>query len=300
MLPSEILTSALCRTAVLMTCYNRRDQTLECLSALQNQEGLDNINLRIYLVDDGCTDGTGKAVRDKYPEVTVLRGDGSLYWGGGTNLAWTEAMKEDYDFYLWLNDDTLLFKDAMKVLLKTFRQKLKEEGKGGIIIGSCCDPKTGQFSYGGRIRKERNKIVEPGDHAQSCDLMNGNIVLISRGIVKDIGILSHEFQHTAGDSDYGLRAIEAGYIIWVAPGYQGSCAPHTYRPWNDPEIPLRERWRYLCSPKGNPPHEIYLFARRHYGFFWPIVIMKLYLRVLIPGFYDKVKLIISSEGKKTR
>jgi hypothetical protein len=36
----------------------------------------------------------------------VLGGDGSLFWNGGMRLAYADAMRSDFDYYLWLNGDT--------------------------------------------------------------------------------------------------------------------------------------------------------------------------------------------------
>jgi GT2 family glycosyltransferase len=277
--------------AVFLTSYNRKAKTLGCLKALYSQTEIDNIVMAVYLMDDRSTDGTADAVRSNYPDVNLLQGNGQLYWGGGMRLAWTEAMKSDYDYYLWLNDDTILLENALHVLLKTSQQTHKQEGKEGIIVGSCRDPETGEHTYGGSIRKKFNAPVTPTDYAQNCDLMNGNIVLIPRGVSKVVGNISPEFTHCGGDNDYGLRTIKAGFKLWVAPGYQGLCAANNYNPWADPKVPLRERWRYLHSPKGQPPYEIYVYARRHSGFFWPMDIVKLYLRVLFPGTWKKLKKI---------
>jgi GT2 family glycosyltransferase len=277
------------RLAVLMTCYNRRDKTLACLDALARQRAIEQVQIDVYLVDDGCTDGTGAAVRKQYPQVIVLEGDGNLYWCGGMRMAWAEAMKGDYDYYLWLNDDTVLFEDAVRVLLMTAKQTHEEKGKEGIVVGSCRVPETGEHSYGGSIRKERGRRVIPGEYPQSCDLINGNIVLIPRGVWKAVGNISPEFVHLGGDNDYGLRAKKAGFELWVAPGYQGLCAPHPYALWADPNVSLRQRWHHLRSPKGQRPYEVYVYARRHSGFFWPLDLLKLYFRVLFPRTWKKTK-----------
>lgn len=105
--------------AILMTCYNRRQKTLDCLEALRKQELLPNLVVQVYLVDDGSTDGTGEAVKAAYPGIKVLQGNGNLFWNGGMRLAFSEAMKSDYDYYLWLNDDTLLYPRAIQSLLAT-------------------------------------------------------------------------------------------------------------------------------------------------------------------------------------
>jgi GT2 family glycosyltransferase len=283
------------RIAVLMTCHNRRDKTLACLDALTKQTSIDGIRMQVYLIDDGCTDGTVEAVQEKYPQVRVLHGNGNLYWCGGMRMAFAEAMKDDYDYYLWLNDDVILFENALCVLLKTSEQMRELDGKGGIIVGSCRDLETGEHTYGGYDSSEI--LITPGERPSPCYLINGNIVLIPRNVSKVVGNISPEFVHYGGDNDYGLRAIKAGFKLWVAPGYQGLCAANKHELWADPKVSLHQRWRYLHGPKGQPPYEVYIFARLHKGFLWPMDLVKLYLRVLFPGLYDKLKRLVKSPVK---
>lgn len=66
--------------AVLITCYNRKAMPLECLDLLFQQKIPTGYSLAVYLVDDGCSDGTRVAVQAAYPEVNLITGDGSLYW----------------------------------------------------------------------------------------------------------------------------------------------------------------------------------------------------------------------------
>ncbi len=62
--------------AVLITCFNRRELTLRCLRSLFAQRTPDGYALNVFLTDDGCSDGTGDAVRRVFPQVAVLAGDG--------------------------------------------------------------------------------------------------------------------------------------------------------------------------------------------------------------------------------
>ncbi|MBO0348038.1 glycosyltransferase, partial [Phormidium pseudopriestleyi FRX01] len=62
--------------AVIMTCYNRREKTLASLAALFNQKLPPNVILSVYLVDDGSTDNTSEVVKEKYPAVHLLQGNG--------------------------------------------------------------------------------------------------------------------------------------------------------------------------------------------------------------------------------
>ena len=81
--------------ATIITCHNRKEKTLTCLTDLMNQDVISGIDLNVYLVDDGSTDGTGDAVKQNFPHVNILQGDGTLYWNGGMRFAFSEAMKND-------------------------------------------------------------------------------------------------------------------------------------------------------------------------------------------------------------
>jgi GT2 family glycosyltransferase len=279
------------RIAVLVTCHNRREITLTCLKSLYEQVLPKNIFLEVYLVDDGSIDGTTEAVRAKYHGTHVMQGDGNLYWCGGMRFAWAEAMKKNYDAYLWLNDDTILLPGAIITILASKREVRMEEGRDGIIVGSCRDPKTGKHTYGGRIKRNRRSQIPdqplpPDKKLLPCDTMNGNIVLIPAEVFEKLGNLSPEFTHALGDIDYGMRACQEGVPIWIAPGHLGECKHNSkIRPWTNPEISLIERWKDMCSPLGLPPRQWYVYTKRHFRWKWPIHFIKPLIRVLLPSLW---------------
>ena len=82
--------------AALITCHNRCEKTKRCLSSLLTVMP----ELKVYVVDDGSTDGTSEMVNTLFPGVTVLKGDGNLFWSRGMYVAWIEAVKRNYDYYL--------------------------------------------------------------------------------------------------------------------------------------------------------------------------------------------------------
>ncbi len=272
--------------AVLMTCHNRRDTTLACLDALFKQELPNALAFEVYLVDDGSKDGTGEAVIRRYPSVRVIKGSGNLYWCGGMRLAWTEAMKKNYDYYLWLNDDTVLFAHALSTLIVTAQTFRDRHNCDSIVVGSVMEPTTGLYSYGGSIQIKQHSLnlrnVIPTDSIQECDTFNGNLVLIPRQVAYENGNLCTHYTHAIGDTDYGLRARMQGIPIRVAPKYLGQCKGNPRSPWTDPQIPLIERIKYLYSPKGLPPREWRIFTKQHYGKAWPLYFIKVHLRVIFP------------------
>lgn len=280
--------SAIERIAVLATCHNRKEDTLRCLRALYSQELSHRVTIVVYLVDDGCTDGTRDSVRNEFPDVRLLEGDGSLYWCGGMRWAWSEAMKARYDAYLWLNDDTILLPSALDTLLATARRVRAREGQDGIIVGSCRDPNTAKHTYGGRVKSSRrsrlpDRPLTPSHDILACDTMNGNLVLVTGSAFSSLGNFSQPYIHAFGDTDYGMRASKKGIPLRVAPGYLALCKANTHVPaWTDPTVPLMSRWRDMRKPRGLPPIHWLSYVRCHTGFMWPFYFIKPFFRLLFP------------------
>ncbi|WP_017651403.1 glycosyltransferase family 2 protein [Fortiea contorta] len=274
--------------AVLMTCHNRREKTLTCLQQLSQQNLPANVKIQVYLVDDYSTDGTREAVISAYPDIKVIQGNGNLFWNGGMRLAFAEAIQLNYDYYLWLNDDTLLYSEAVNTLLTT-SDNLKSLGHHqAIVVGSTQDPETGVLTYGGMVRDSwwhplKFSLVQPDVEAKPCLTMNGNCVLIHREVVQSIGNLDATFTHNTGDIDYGLRAQKHNCSIWIVPGYVGTCENNVsgLKIWEQTNKSLREQWHQVNQPKGLPLKEWKTFAYRYAGWFWPIYWLLPYARLLM-------------------
>ncbi len=255
--------------AVIMTVFNRREKTLECLRGLYAQfdslrvEG--KYNFSVYLTDDGSTDGTTHAVHEKFPDVHIILGDGSLFWNRGMRAAWAEAAKKDFDFYLWLNDDTILKPMAIGALLENstyLRHK-------AIVVGTAVDSK-GVYSYGGRTK--RGHIIEPDKIIPiNCDLFNGNLVLVPRAVYETVGMMDALYSHSFGDYDYGVRAQKKGVVSVVAPGVLAQCDRNEEMPkWRNRRYPLKARFAALQSPKGRPFKEQFIFDSRNINVFFAV------------------------------
>ena len=282
-----------------MTCYNRRNTTLTCLQALYQQDAI----FDVFLIDDGSSDGTTDAVKSHYPEVNILEGNGNLFWVGGMRLAFAEALKVNYEYYLWLNDDTLLEPDALPNLLNAHQLLTQRGYQNSIVVGSVKDPVTGKYTYGGRVRSKRRfshtfENVEPAKEPKECETMQGNIVLIPHVVAEKVGNLDIAFTHQRGDLDYGLRARKLGCSIWVAPEYLGTCPQNSVRgSWVDTNLPIHKRWQKVFQVKGFPLREWTIFTKRHSGPFWFIYWTFPYIRAVIgyrnlsvsPTFCDDVE-----------
>lgn len=278
------------RLAVLLTSFNRKEFTLNAIKLIKEQKNHD-IHYQIYLTDDNSTDGTSEEVASQYPDVVVLRGNGSLFWAGGMRNSWRAALKKDYDAYLLLNDDTFIFKDLFQNLKMSMDYMLKEFGKNGILIGSTKNKESSKFTYGGSIYtnkfKATYKQIVPTSHHQSCELGNANIMLVHKDVVNAIGILNKNYTHGVADYDYTFTAVKSEIPVIVMPNYQGSCSAHEV---SKSEIflkikSLRKRYQYLMSPIGLAFKDNVYYQFRHFPYRLFFTIPSTFLRLMFPKFY---------------
>lgn len=224
---------------VLVASHNRRESTMRCLGILTAQSRAGDM---VFLVDDGSTDGTAEAVAKEFSNVRIIKGDGSLFWAKGMRKVWEAAIAErnDWDGFLWLNDDTELDKDAL--------QKLFAANDGErIVVGNLANSK-GEIVYG--LRKD--------------GLFTGNCVLVPRKVYERLGMICGEYSHAWADSDYAMMVKRAGIEV-VSAGVIGHAEWHPNRP-SLKGLPLRERIGMLSNPKGWNLHDLWLYRRRNWGY----------------------------------
>jgi GT2 family glycosyltransferase len=277
--------------AVLMTCFSRVQTTIRCLQHLFACKLPSGVKIEVWLVDDASTDETGRKVMEQYPSVNVIQGTGSLYWCGGMRLAWTIASRaKDYDGYLWLNDDTMLFETGLIDVLEPSLEMAVSDKIAAVTCGCICDEEHKKTTYGGRLLD--GSLCNPSGHIQSVPIINGNCVFVPREVFRIVGNFSHYFTHALGDYDYGLRAIRKGALLYLTSRYVGSCDnKNPLVEWVDPRVPCLRRLHNLYSPKGSAtPITYFRFNLIHAGLLSAVTRFALqHIRVCFPQWWKNVR-----------
>ena len=245
--------------AVLITCHNRKDVTLSCLGRLFSIRR----DIDVYCVDDSSADGTAEAIRDGFPQVNLISGDGNLFWCRGMRKAWIEASKsKDYDFYFWLNDDLLLYDDSFDEMLQCSGLM----NHMAIIAGLVQETTTKIVIYGGFDKSKH--LIEANGTLNEVNNLNGNFVLVPKYVFEKIGVFDPVYHHDLGDVAYGYEAHRQGLHVCTSRKYIG-CTDAALQSKNTRirlnGVSVVKRFKKLYSPLGSNPFITFHFLSKYNG-----------------------------------
>lgn len=263
----------------VLAAYNRKRLTLRCIESAYRAAETAGISLLVTLFDDNSSDGTVNAVAATFPDVRIVHGDGERYWVGGMRaaLSVSEDVIDSVDYLLFLNDDTVLYEDAL-VSLATV-----DPSDRAFVVGTVVDPVGGDRTYGGyRLPKSRWRWgLLPADQvpAAPVDTFNCNATLVTVPAYRMLGGFDGRFTHCMADIDMGLRALRLGIPMRLGTRVVGECKLNTENGrWSDRRVAMVDRLRDIIGPKELPPMEWLEFTSRHCGPLWPAYFVSPYLR----------------------
>lgn len=202
------------KTAIIIPIFNGIYNTVKCLDSLSK---IKYKGYSVIVVDDGSTDRSSEIIQKNYPSVTVLKGNGSLWWSGAVNLGIKYAIHENYDYIVLLNNDNIVHETFLNNLFQ-----LSEKNPTDIITSVVLNSKTNELIHAGGYssktglrlyNKEFNKLQHEYIEVEWCGGMG---VLIPKHIFEEIGFFNEvDFPQYYGDADFMFRARNEGYKILV-------------------------------------------------------------------------------------
>ena len=212
------------RIWIIIPVYNRKSLTRACLEGLRCQQYR---AFQVIVVDDGSTDGTSQMLRNEFPDVLVLKGDGNLFWTKSVNLGvkyvLSHANAEDY--ILTLNDDLTVKVDYLERLWEG--SQLNPNAMIGSIAIDTQD--TTRVVSGGVLinwfwahffDRARGwpyaEILKRFPSLARVDALPGRGTLIPLKIFHDIGMYNEkQLPHYGADYEFSIRAKNKGYTLLI-------------------------------------------------------------------------------------
>jgi GT2 family glycosyltransferase len=223
----------LIRAALVIPVHNRRETTLLALRSLSriDRSGLE---VKIFVVDDGSTDGTADAIAEKFPEVEIIYGDGNLHYAAGTNRGIEAALKWHPNYIVTMNDDAVFHDQFLRRLIDT-AEKNNRSVVGSLLL--LWDEPHRVFQVGQKWNALRGGWIIPEDLTAfkvasepfEVECIVGNCVLFPIEAIRECGLMDEaNFPHGWGDAQYLTRMRKAGWKLLIDPRSLVWCEPNTY------------------------------------------------------------------------
>jgi GT2 family glycosyltransferase len=206
------------RVVAVVPVHNGAQETLAMLESVAASECPD---LPVIVVDDGSTDRSAELIRERFPAVTILAGDGSLWWAGATNLGIREALHRGAEYILTMNNDNVVTGGFLSPLMDALRTLPRS-----IVtsqLRSLADPDF-ICSSGGVIDWWHGEIRDRTSRRDKIDVdsqpqwVHASSTLYPAALFREIGLFDNRsFPQYHGDADLSLRAAAAGYRLLVEP-----------------------------------------------------------------------------------
>lgn len=244
------------KVEVVIPVYNRRETTLQGLRSLSRIDTA-GLYVHIIVVDDGSTDGTSEAIRQNFPAVQIVDGDGTLHYAAGTNRGIRAALERNPDYVVTANDDAVFHERFLQRLIKTARENPRSI-VGALLLLWDEPHKVFQVGQvwktirGGWEIPENLTAFNVPQTAFEVECIVGNCVLFPVAAIRENGLMDEEkFPHGWGDAQYLMRMRKAGWKLLVEPKSYVWCEPNTYpKPLH--QMPVFETLRILFKNRRHP------------------------------------------------
>jgi GT2 family glycosyltransferase len=178
---------------------------------------IDYANIEIVLVDNGSADGSAERLAAEFPEVRLIQNEKNLGFPAGNNVALRDALQRNPDYFLLLNNDTLVAPDFLSKLVKV----AESDGKIGVVNPKILyfEPSDRIWFAGGfykpwwntgKVSGENRRDVGKYDDTREITFATGCAFLIKTGVVRQVGLLDEIFFLGFEDLDWTVRALQAG------------------------------------------------------------------------------------------
>ncbi|NWJ51487.1 MAG: glycosyltransferase family 2 protein [Bacteroidetes bacterium] len=210
---------------VIIPTFNRKECLRSVLNCLQNQIKEEFI-LHTIVVVDGSTDGSIEMIKNDFPDVEIIYGDGNWWYTKCINKGIKRALENGSENILTLNDDIVFDENYIITLLSVALQNKKN-----TLIGSASFTQSQPFriTFSGikslvRWRLKFSVYIKKfscvditsfrGYAPSIC--LSGRGMFFSKEIIDEIGMFDEKFVQYGSDSDFSYRAYKKGYSVIIS------------------------------------------------------------------------------------
>jgi GT2 family glycosyltransferase len=209
------------KVSIIVLNWNGLDDTIECLESLKK---ITYQNYEVLVVDNGSEGKEVEVLRTKFGNyIQLIENDKNYGFCEGNNIGIRYALKNEVDYILLLNNDTIVAPDFLSELVKVVQSDPKI-GLAGPKIYYYREPNKiwfagGKISLFSKSSVQGFNLIDKGqfDKVDYVDFVSGSCMLIKRSVLEAVGLLDPIYFFSMEDVDICLRATKAGYQIVFVP-----------------------------------------------------------------------------------
>jgi GT2 family glycosyltransferase len=152
-------------------------------------------NLRLTLVDNGSSDGSGDYVSEHFPDVGVLRVFPNVGYAHGANQAIDDARRRGAKYITIMNDDIAILHP----------QWLRE-----AIFHAERDPSIGIIGFD-EVTSNNGQHAAPDSKLTDVEYLGSAVMVMPIDLFERIGMFDEVYYVVGDEDDLGARAQAAGY-----------------------------------------------------------------------------------------
>ncbi len=185
-----------------------------------------DIDFKLYIVDNGSSDGTPEFIEKNYPQVSVIRSEKNVGFGAGHNIVINSV---DSSYHAIINPDIVLKENVIKKMV----DYMEENTDIGLLSPRICFPDGRDQVLGKRNPRLKYLVAsrlrgdEPGkllrEYAMlDCDLSKpvrienatGCFMLLRTDVLKKIGGFDDGYFMYFEDADLARRVNEVSRCVY--------------------------------------------------------------------------------------
>jgi GT2 family glycosyltransferase len=250
--------------SIIIVSWQVRDLLKECLASIFLETK--NLEFEVIVMENASRDQTVEMVAEFFPKVAIISSLKNLGFGKACNLAVKQARGR---YLLFLNPDTVIINQAIEKMVK-FMEAEPQIGISGCKIlnrdltlqpsvrkfPQLSDHLAMLFKLHHLIKLDRY-FMTSFDYQQTSevDQVMGAFFLVSRRLLKKVGVFDERFYIWFEEVDYCIRCKQAGFNVVYTPvaeiihlgGQSFSQKRNIKNQWNF----CQSRWRFVAKHQGN-------------------------------------------------
>lgn len=213
---------------IIIVNWNSGDQLFKCLESIQQSEIKSFLLSKVIVIDNHSADDSLKNIEFLNIPIVIIRNDKNRGFGAACNQG---AAISNSDYILFLNPDTLLYKDSMNKVIEYMNLiENSDVGVCGIrlvddknsIQRSCCEfPTVLDFVYMSTGLSYVNKKLFPTyvmsnwahNENKAVNHVIGAFYMIRSEVFKEVEGFDEQYFVYLEDLDLSFRVVRKGYKI---------------------------------------------------------------------------------------